>query len=69
MQLPQIQWTKIQKEIPIDEFVIDVETNDGKLLIDIIIIAIAMYVWIANQNLVIPQRFFESAIIESVLKF
>ena len=64
MQLSQIEWSKVQKEIPIDELLINVETNYRELLIRIGCVEKG----IAYQNLVVLQAFFQCAIIESVLK-
>lgn len=63
MQLAQIQGTKVQKEIPVDEFVINVETDHGELLIGIG----GVQKGIPDENLVVLQGVFEGAIIKSIL--
>lgn len=62
VQLSEIERPKIQKEIPIDELLVNVETNDGKFLVWIC----RVEKWIPYQNLVVLQTFFQSTIIESV---
>lgn len=63
VQLSQIKRAKVQKEIPVDQLVVYVEADDGKLLIGIGCVEEG----IANQNLVVLQAFFQSAVIESIL--
>lgn len=64
IQLSQIERSKVQKEIPIDELLINVETNYREFFIRVGCVEKG----IAYQNLVVLQAFFQCAIIESVLK-
>ena len=56
VQLSQIEWAIVQKEIPIDKLVIDIEADDGVFLIGIGRVEEG----IANQNLLILQVLFKS---------
>ena len=60
MSVGQIQRAKIQKEIPIDEFLIDIKTDDREFLIRICRVKKG----ISDQNLVVLKRIFQGGIIE-----
>lgn len=64
MQLSKVEGAKVQKEIPVDKVVVDVEADDGELFIRICRVEKG----IADENLVVLQGMLQGAIIESVLK-